>query len=80
MPDTRVHLALGENAHQLMFTIKNVSACDIDYTVEDLLERLKRADQSRHTEGSGLRLAIAKSIVVLHGGQLHIELASYYFK
>ncbi|CAG7644223.1 ATP-binding protein [Paenibacillus allorhizosphaerae] len=80
MPNTRVYVSLTENEHQVMFTIKNVSAYEIEFEVDELLERFKRGDQSRHTEGSGLGLAIAKSIVDLHGGELRIEIDGDYFK
>ncbi|TXK85074.1 sensor histidine kinase KdpD [Paenibacillus sp. N3.4] len=80
MPDTRVHLSLTEENNQVAFTIKNVSAYEIDYEVDELLERFKRGDPSRYTEGSGLGLAIAKSIVELQGGQLRIEADGDLFK
>lgn len=80
MPDTRIHLSLGEDENYVTFTIKNVSSYEIDFDAEELLERFKRGDASRNTEGSGLGLAIAKSIVELQGGQLHIEIDGDYFK
>lgn len=80
MPHTRVHIDLYEQLDEVILTIKNVSAYEIDFAADELFERFKRADQSRNTEGSGLGLAIAKSIVELQGGKLQIDIDGDYFK
>ncbi|GIO01550.1 two-component sensor histidine kinase [Brevibacillus halotolerans] len=80
LPNTRVYLSLHEDADRVLFTIKNVSAHEINFEVSELFERFKRGDQSRHTEGSGLGLAIAKSIMDMQGGELHIDIDGDYFK
>ncbi|MDN9009321.1 sensor histidine kinase [Brevibacillus laterosporus] len=80
LPNTRVYLSLHEEADFVLFTIKNVSAYEINFEVNELFERFKRGDQSRHAEGSGLGLAIAKSIMDLQGGELHIDIDGDYFK
>jgi len=80
MPKTRVLIDLIERQDQVILTIKNVSAYEIDFDAEELFERFKRADQSRNTEGSGLGLAIVKSIVELQGGKLSIDIDGDYFK
>lgn len=80
LPNTRVYVDLTESADKVRFTIKNVSAYEINFDAEELFERFKRADESRNTEGSGLGLAIAKSIVELQGGKLFIEIDGDYFK
>ncbi|RAP19387.1 hypothetical protein C2W64_03978 [Brevibacillus laterosporus] len=80
LPNTRVYLSLHEEVDRVLFTIKNVSAYEINFEVNELFERFKRGDQARHTEGSGLGLAIAKSIMDLQGGELLIEIDGDYFK
>jgi signal transduction histidine kinase len=80
MPNSRVHISLIQSEGKIVFTIKNVSAYEIDFEVSELLERFKRGDSSRHTEGSGLGLAIAKSIIDLHAGELLIQIDGDYFK
>ncbi|MEJ8544342.1 sensor histidine kinase [Brevibacillus borstelensis] len=80
LPNTRVYVSLSEQNEEVILTMKNVSAYEIDFDAEELFERFKRGDKSRHTEGSGLGLAIAKSIVELQGGRLEIEIDGDYFK
>ena len=46
----------------------------------ELRERFKRGDSSRHTEGSGLGLSIANSLVELQGGKLSVDIDGDLFK
>jgi signal transduction histidine kinase len=79
-PGTRVYLELEEDGDSVSFTMKNISAYEIDFDAGELMERFKRGDASRSTEGSGLGLAIARSIVELQGGTFRIELDGDVFK
>jgi signal transduction histidine kinase len=79
-PGTRVYMHLEETIGYISFTMKNISAYEIDFEVDELMERFKRGDASRSTEGSGLGLAIARSIVELQGGSFRIELDGDVFK
>lgn len=74
LPGTRIYIYLDETDDLVRFKIQNTSAYEIDFDVEELFERFKRADESRQTEGSGLGLAIVKSIIELHGGKIKVEI------
>ena len=54
-------------------TFKNTSANEITIKGEELIERFRRGDSSRNTEGSGLGLNIAKSLVEIQGGELKVN-------
>ena len=47
---------------------------------DELMERFVRGDASRNTEGSGLGLNIAKSLVELQKGQMHLMVDGDLFK
>jgi signal transduction histidine kinase len=54
-------------------TIKNISKAPLDgLAIEDFTERFMRGEKSRTTEGSGLGLSIAQSLVNLQGGTLQL--------
>ena len=44
------------------------------------MERFVRGDRSRHTEGSGLGLSIAKNLVELQKGKLELVIDGDLFK
>ncbi|MBB6672020.1 HAMP domain-containing sensor histidine kinase [Cohnella nanjingensis] len=80
VPHTRIYISLEEAKDSVIFHIQNTSSYEIDFDAQDLFERFKRADVSRHTEGSGLGLSIVKSIVELQGGEIGIEISGDQFK
>jgi signal transduction histidine kinase len=80
MANTRVYIDLTEEENRVVLIIKNISAYEMDFNIDEIFERFKRGDKSRHTEGSGLGLAIARSIVELQGGKLNIEIDGDLFK
>lgn len=80
MAGTRVYLQLQEKAGQAIIVIKNISASELNIPPEELMERFVRGDRSRHTEGSGLGLSIARSLTELQGGKFAIEVDGDLFK
>jgi signal transduction histidine kinase len=78
--DTRVYIDLVQQGENIVLTMRNISAYEMDFEENEIFERFKRGDSSRHTEGSGLGLAIAKSIMELQGGKLSINIDGDLFK
>lgn len=62
---------MGDTA---VITFRNISAAPLNITPEELMERFVRGDISRSTEGSGLGLSIAKSLVELQNGSFKLSI------
>ena len=56
------------------FVLKNVSAEPLNISEQELMEQFVQGERSRHTEGSGLGLYIAKNIIDLMEGELQINI------
>jgi len=80
MRNSRVYVDIKNKDEEVEITLKNISANEIDFTEEEIVERFQRGDKSRNTEGSGLGLAIAKSFAEAQGGSLQIDLDGDLFK
>ncbi|MCC0635547.1 sensor histidine kinase [Clostridioides sp. ES-S-0001-02] len=80
MPNSRVYIDILETDRQVNIMLRNMSATEIDFSVDDIMERFVRGDKSRNTEGSGLGLAIAKSFVELQCGKMKIDIDGDLFK
>ncbi|WP_172193610.1 sensor histidine kinase [Saccharibacillus qingshengii] len=80
MPGSRAYVELIENAEIVSIHFKNVSAAELDFKPDEIMERFVRGDRARSAEGSGLGLAIVKSLVELQGGTFDIELDGDLFK
>ncbi|MEG1301255.1 MAG: ATP-binding protein, partial [Erysipelotrichaceae bacterium] len=65
---------------QVEISFKNISAQEIDFDPEDIVERFARGDKSRNTQGSGLGLAIAKSFTELQNGSFKVQIDGDLFK
>ena len=77
---SRVYVNMREKDGSVTFTIKNVSARELNISPDELTERFVRGDVSRTTEGSGLGLSIAKSLTELQGGVFGISIDGDLFK
>lgn len=77
---TRLYISLVSKENQAMITFKNISQCPLNISGEELMERFVRGDASRHTEGSGLGLNIAKSLAELQNATLEIIIDGDLFK
>ena len=60
--------------------MKNISRDPLNIRPEELTERFVRGDQARNTEGSGLGLSIARSLMELQGGSMDIQIDGDLFK
>ena len=80
MRHTRAYIEMTEEEKHVHISMKNVSATELDFNVDEITDRFVRGDASRNTEGSGLGLAIAKSFVELQHGTLKISTEADLFK
>jgi len=80
MPGTRVYLDLCVREGRAVFTLKNISARQLNIPAEQLMERFVQGDESRAAEGSGLGLSIARSLTELQGGTFRLEVDGDLFK
>ncbi|MBQ4333614.1 MAG: HAMP domain-containing histidine kinase [Clostridia bacterium] len=80
MPGTRVYVDLTAIGGESHVVFRNVSRTPLHMDSEELLERFVRGDSARHTEGSGLGLSIARSLMELQGGALSLTVDGDLFK
>ena len=78
---TRVYIdAERWDAKHVKITVKNTSRDALNVSADELMERFVRGDASRHTEGSGLGLNIARSLTELLQGEFRIKIDGDLFK
>ena len=77
---TRLYIAARREGETVAFSFKNISRDALNIDPDELLERFVRGDSSRTTEGSGLGLNIAKSLVELQKGTFTIAIDGDLFK
>ncbi len=80
MENSRVYVQIINNDNEAVVVIKNISANEIDFKPDEIVERFQRGDKSRNTEGSGLGLAIVKSFTEAQNGTFNLELDGDLFK
>ena len=72
LPGTRLYVDVTALPDTVLISLKNISRQPLNVSSEELMERFVRGDTSRNTEGSGLGLNIAKSLMELQKGQLKL--------
>ena len=77
---TRVYLDMKADAENVDISLKNISATPLNISPDELMERFVRGDSSRHTEGSGLGLSIAKDLTALQNGTITLHTDGDLFK
>ena len=80
MPGTRMYVDLAELDGKVILSFKNISREELNVSADELLERFVRGDASRNTEGSGLGLNIAQSLMELQKGELQLLVDGDLFK
>lgn len=77
---TRLYVSVSAEAEYVSIEVKNISREALNMDPTELMERFKRGDASRSTEGSGLGLSIADNLARLQGGSLQLTIDGDLFK
>lgn len=80
LSNTRVYIDIEIKGSMAVVSLKNISEGKLNFSGDELMERFVRGEVSRTTEGSGLGLSIAKSIMERQEGSLQIILDGDLFK
>ena len=78
--DSRVYLSVEKKGKSIDIIFRNMSKYALNISAEELQERFVRGDKSRHMEGNGLGLSIAKSLTELQNGRMEIVTDGDLFK
>jgi len=71
---------MNDKNGKILFALQNTARNPIEISGDELAEQFIRGDKARQTEGSGLGLYIAKSLVELMGGKFHIKVIGDLFR
>ncbi|WP_363549824.1 HAMP domain-containing sensor histidine kinase [Caldifermentibacillus hisashii] len=77
---SRVYVDIEDLGNDVRLVFKNISASELNISADELMERFKRGDESRTSEGSGLGLSIAKSLIEIQRGKFSIQIDGDLFK
>jgi signal transduction histidine kinase len=80
LPGTWLYIDLTRRGNQVQLSLKNISREPLNVDAGELMERFVRGDASRNTEGSGLGLNIARSLMEVQGGNLSLTVDGDLFK
>ena len=79
-PNTRVYIDLFVENDTISIIFKNISNYRLNLSPDEFLERFRRGDSSRNTEGSGLGLSITQSIINTQNGTMDLNIDGDLFK
>lgn len=77
---SRVYVNMEVTDKTVCITFRNISKYPLNISGDELMERFVRGDKSRNTEGHGLGLSIAQSLMKLIGGDMCIVVDGDLFK
>ena len=80
LPGTRIFAEIVLHDGKTILSLKNTSQNPIDMPADALTEQFIRGDRARQTDGNGLGLYIAKSLVELMGGRFTIRVTGDLFE
>lgn len=80
LPTSRVYISVEDLGNEILVTFKNISAYELNISVDELMERFKRGDESRSSQGSGLGLSIAESLIHIQNGKFLVQVDGDLFK
>jgi signal transduction histidine kinase len=80
MENTRIYIELYREDRTAYLSLQNTAREHLTVDGEELTARFVRGDKSRNTEGSGLGLSIAESLVQLHGGTFSVTVEDDLFR
>lgn len=77
---SRVYIDIEDLGSEIRISFKNISAYELNISADELMERFKRGDESRNSQGSGLGLSIARNLIELQKGKFNIHVDGDLFK
>lgn len=80
LPGTRLYVDILQVEHNVLISLKNISREQLNVSAEELMERFVRGDAARNSEGSGLGLNIARSLMEIQHGRLQLLVDGDLFK
>ncbi len=78
-PESDLEIRLENIDGKARIRISNISNSEFSVEGNELFERFVRGDSSRHTEGHGLGLSIARSLAEMQGGTMDISVTGNKF-
>ena len=77
---SRIYIKTYSEPGNVVFSIQNTSAYEMDFTPDEISARFVRGDESRSDGGNGLGLAIARTYSEVCGGEFNISIEGDMFK